>query len=95
MKRIFALLLAAAVCLTAFGAGKTKAGNINLKSARKTVLNVSVDGAPVKVTWYVGNYVTRPNRPEDQKINIYIPEGATKASPILFYVNNAGWQANT
>ncbi len=95
MKRIFALLLAAAVCLTAFGAGKTKAGNINLKSARKTVLNVSVDGAPVKVTWYVGNYVARPNRPEDQKINIYIPEGATKASPILFYVNNAGWQANT
>ena len=66
-----------------------------LKSAVKTVLNVSVDGNPVKVVRYVGTYVTNPNRPEDQKINIYIPANATKASPILFYVNNAGWQANT
>jgi len=95
MKRIIPAILAFTACLTAFGAGKTNAESINLKSAQKTVLNVSVDGTPVKVTRYVDNYVTRPNRPEDQKINIYIPEGATKASPILFYVNNAGWQANT
>ena len=95
MKRIITAILAFTACLTAFGAGKTKGESINLKSAQKTVLNVSVDGNPVKVTRYVGTYVTNPNRPEDQKINVYIPANATKASPILFYVNNAGWQANT
>ena len=93
MKRFTAALTALAVCIAA--AGATKGESITLKTAQKTVLNVTVDGNPVKVTRYVDNYVTQPNRPEDQKINIYIPENATKASPILFYVNNAGWQANT
>ena len=83
------------VCSVALSAGKTKGESIDLKSAQKAVLNVTVDGTPVKVTRYVDNYVTKPSRPQDQKINIYIPEGATKASPIMFYVNNAGWQANT
>lgn len=86
--------MALTVCSAALSAGKTKGESIDLKSAQKTVLNVSVDGTPVKVTKYVDNYVTKPNRPQDQKINIFIPEGATKASPIMFYVNNAGWQAN-
>ena len=95
MKRIAFLLMALTVCSAALSAGKTKGESIALKSAQKSVLNVSVDGTPVKVTRYVDNYVAFPNRPEDQKINIYVPATATKASPILFYVNNAGWQANT
>jgi len=94
MKKIALFLLALTVCSAALSAGKTKSESIALKSARKTVLQVKVDGAPVKVTWFADNYVTRPNRPEDQKINIYVPETATKASPIVLYVNNAGWQAN-
>jgi len=95
MKRTALFLVALTVCSAALSAGKTKGESIALKSAQKTVLNVSVDGTPVKVTRYVDNYVTQPNRPQDQLINIYVPETATKASPILFYVNNAGWQANT
>lgn len=95
MKRIAAVLLTLSLGVAAQGASKAKEESILLKQARKTVLNVSVDGQPVQVTRFVDNYVTRPNRPEDQKINIYIPETATKSSPILFYVNNAGWQANT
>lgn len=95
MKRTALFLVALTVCSAALSAGKSKGESIALKSAQKTVLNVSVDGTPVKVTRYVDNYVTQPNRPQDQLINIYVPETATKASPILFYVNNAGWQANT
>lgn len=95
MKRFVTVILSLAVSLVCFGATKEKGLSLALKSAKKTVLNVTVDGTPVKVTRYTGNYVARPNKPEDQKINIYIPAGATKASPILFYVNNAGWQANT
>ena len=90
------LLLAAA--LTAFTvlsyAKAPKGESIELKSAQKSTISVTVDGTPVKVTWYVDNYVTNPNRPDDQKINIYIPENATKSSPIMFYVNNSGWQVN-
>ena len=50
---------------------------------------------PVKVCWYVDNYVKYPNLPQDQLINVYIPENATKDSPIMFYVNNGGWIANS
>ena len=92
-RTVFLALVALGIC-GACMAKTPKGESIELKSAAKSVLSVSVDGVPVKVTRYVDNYVTAPNRPEDQKINIYIPENATKASPIIFYVNNAGWQAN-
>lgn len=94
MKRILIVFMALSLVFSAQGAGKAKGESISLKSSRKTVLNVSVDGTPVKVTRYVDNYVAFPNRPEDQKINIYIPETAGKTSPIILYVNNGGWQAN-
>jgi len=94
MKKTFIVAAVALACMT-LSAKTPKGESIELKSAQKSVLNVSVDGQSVKVTWYVDNYVTRPNRPEDQKINVYIPENATKSSPIIFYVNNGGWQANT
>lgn len=83
-----------AACVSLAGSGKDKGESITLKTAQKSILNVTVDGTPVKVTRFVDNYVTQPNRPEDQKINIYIPDNATKASPILFYVNNGGWMSN-
>lgn len=72
------------VCLLAMSmsAQAAKPNDINLKTAQKTQLNVSVDGKAMKVTWFADNYVTRPNRAEDQKINVYVPENATKQSPI-------------
>ena len=98
MKNIFSkavlirFILLFPMTLTAYN---RKAESISFRSAKKSVLNVSVDGQPVKVDWYVDNYVKYPNRPQDQLINIYIPENATKASPIIFYVNNGGWIANS
>lgn len=94
------ILRASLITLIAFinistNAANRKAESINFRSADKIVLNVSVDGQPVKVDWYVDNYVRYPNRPQDQLINIYIPENATKSSPIMFYVNNGGWIANS
>lgn len=82
------------VYLCVAGVILSAAESIRFSEAEKQILNVSVDSVNVKVTWYVDNYVTLPNRPQDQKINIYIPEGATKSSPIVFIVNNAGWRAN-
>lgn len=72
-----------------------KAESIDFRSAQKRALNVTVDGQPVKVDWYVDNYVKYPNRPQDQLINVYVPENATGSSPIMFYVNNSGWIANS
>ena len=66
--------------------------NIKFKEATKTPLTVKVDGKEMKVNWYAAGYLKRPNRPEDQKINIYIPANATKQSPIIFIVNNGGWR---
>ncbi|MCD8099211.1 MAG: hypothetical protein LUE06_01330, partial [Oscillospiraceae bacterium] len=63
--------------------------------ATKTTLNVTVDGEALAVDWYAAPYVSNPNRADDQKINIYIPANATSDSPIMFYVNNSGWQSNS
>lgn len=63
--------------------------------AVKTTITPTLDGEPISVDWYVDCYVSKPNRAEDQLINIYIPENATKDSPIIFHVNNAGWQMNS
>lgn len=63
--------------------------------AEKTTITPTLDGEPISVDWYVDCYVSKPNRAEDQLINIYIPENATNASPIIFHVNNAGWQMNS
>lgn len=94
MKRL-PFFLGLAACLGCSATPQAPAGeSINLNEATKSVLTVSVDRQPVQVDWYVDNYIARPNRPEDQKINIYIPANATKDSPILLYVNNGGWTMN-
>lgn len=89
---IFVLIAFVPMAVTA---ADRKAESINFKSAKKTVLNVTVDGQPVTVDWYVDNYVKYPDRPQDQLINVYVPDKASKSSPILFYVNNGGWIANS
>lgn len=90
MKRlIFLTVLAGFLGFT--GNARNTSESINFRSAEKTVVNVYVDGQPVKVDRYVDNYVKYPNRPQDQLINIYIPENATKFSPIIFYVNNGDY----
>lgn len=96
MKRLVFLTVLAGLLGCALHAQNTSENHsINFRSAKKTVLNVSVDGQPVKVAWYVDNYVRYPNNPQDQLINVYVPENAEKYSPIIFYVNNGGWIANS
>ena len=69
-------------------------GSIDFRATEKSVLNVTVDGEPLSVAWYRGGYLQHPNRQEDQIVNIYIPLNATKESPIILYVDNAGWLNN-
>ena len=66
MKKI---LLISVLSLTAavMSGADLKEECINFKSSRKTVLHVSVDGQPVKVGWYVDNYVKYPNRQSVRK----------------------------
>ena len=92
MKKLFAVLLIvlsfACVC---------SAAEIDLEKAlttgeaTKTTITPLIDGKELKVDYYVAPYAAKPNRPEDQRINIYVPENATKKSPVLFVVNNGGW----
>ena len=62
--------------------------------ATRTVITPKVDGKDIRVSWYVAPYTSRPNRAEDQLINIYVPAGATRTSPILFFLGDAGWQGS-
>ncbi len=68
-------------------------GNIQFENLTESGLSPKLDGVTLKVTMYEGCYCGKPNSPE-QKISIYIPEGAGKDSAILFAVNNAGWLMN-
>ena len=95
MKKIFALSLAFFITASACCASE-----INLEKAlktgeaTKTTITPLIDGKELKVDWYVAPYISKPNRPEDQLINIYVPENASKKSPVLFVVNNGGWFMN-
>lgn len=67
---------------------------LSFADATSTTLTARVDGQAVNVTWYVDTYVAYPYQENNQKINVYVPENATKDSPIILYVNNGGWMSN-
>ena len=68
---------------------------LSFADATSTTLTAKVDGKDVKVAWYVDTYVAHPYQENNQKINVYVPENATKDSPIMLYVQNGGWMMNT
>lgn len=69
-------------------------GNLEFTDAISRELNVTIDGEPLKVTQYEDYYLAEPLSTE-QRISIYVPETATKDSPVILCVNNAGWMANS
>ena len=69
-----------------------------------TTLNITVDGAAMTVKAYNVVYVANPVQVRDttppgppvittayQTMNIYVPDNATEASPIILQDNNSGW----
>jgi len=70
------------------------AGNLDFDDAIQKDLTILLDGAEMKVTEYEDFYIPEPSL-NDQRISIYIPEGATKESPVILCVNNAGWMMNS
>ena len=65
---------------------------LKMDDAAVTELNVTVDGKATKVTMYEDCYVKNPTNVAmipnedkiDQKVSIYVPENATKESPIIY-----------
>ncbi len=70
-----------------------------LPSTPTTVLHVTVDGVPLTVYHYRVVYVANPvpvvsggvTTLDYELMNIYVPENATEASPIILQDNNGGW----
>ncbi|MBQ3373905.1 MAG: hypothetical protein IJG40_12340 [Oscillospiraceae bacterium] len=94
-------LLFGCICSPALAAKKEKkpevfppSGNLEFTDAISRELNVTIDGEPLKVVQYEDYYLADPISTE-QRISIYIPENATKESPVILCVNNAGWMANS
>lgn len=103
--RLFTLSICFLLLLTSLGnpalAAKDKkpevfppSGNLSFEDAISRELNVTIDGNPLKVTQYEDYYYAEPTSTE-QRISIYIPETATKDSPVILCVNNSGWMANS
>lgn len=92
MKKIFLMFM-----FVSFAASSCFAAELDLSKAlesgeaTKTTITPLIDGKALKVDWYVAPYVSKPNRPQDQLINIYVPENSSEKSPVLFVVNNGGW----
>ena len=95
------MLLISCIENPAFAAKKDKTpevfpprGNLEFSDAITRELNVTIDGEPLKVTQYEDYYLAEPLSTE-QRISIYVPETATKESPVILCVNNSGWMANS
>ena len=95
------MLLISCIENPAFAAKKDKtpevfppSGNLEFTDAITRELNVTIDGQPLKVTQYEDYYLADPLSTE-QRISIYVPETATKESPVILCVNNSGWMANS
>ena len=106
MKKYVALILCVILALSclsspAFAGKKEKkpevfppTGNLEFTDAISRELNVTIDGEALKVTQYEDYYLAEPLSTE-QRVSIYVPENATKDSPVILCVNNAGWMANS
>ena len=79
---------------------EASADALSFSDAKATELSVTLDGEPLSVTLYEDCYVTNPttvamipdpNGEVDQRVSVYVPENATKESPIIFCVMNWGW----
>ena len=94
MKKLHVLFIVLCVVLSAsicFAAEIDLEKALANGEATKTTITPLIDGKELKIEWYVAPYVSKPNRPEDQKINIYVPENVLEKAPVLFVVNNGGW----
>ena len=94
-------LLLGSLAVPALAAKKDKkeevfppSGNLEFSDAITRELNVTVDGAPLKVVQYEDYYLAEPLSTE-QRVSVYVPETATKDSPVILCVNNSGWMANS
>ena len=105
ISRLFTLSLCFLLLLSCLGspalAAKDKkpevfppSGNLSFEDAISRELNITIDGNPLKVTQYEDYYYAEPASTE-QRISIYVPETATKDSPVILCVNNSGWMANS
>ena len=89
-----ALGITAAAVLACGAVSASEADELRMDDAVVTELTVSLDGSDIKVTEYEDLYLKNTTI-EDQKISIYVPEGANADSPIILCVNNSGWMANS
>lgn len=101
-KQLLTMAVAAAISLSALSVSAMaaqEADPLSFEDAVATELKITLDGEEKTVTRYEDCYVANPTNVSyaqnddgiDQKLSIYVPEGADENSPIIFYVNNAGW----
>lgn len=101
-KQLLTMAVAAAISLSALSVSamaSQEADPLSFEDAVETELKITLDGKETTVTKYEDCYVANPTNVSyspnedgiDQKLSIYVPKGADENSPIIFYVNNAGW----
>lgn len=93
-RRILPLVLALVLVLALAVPAAAADDPLSFADAEKGTVTPHLDGKEITVTQYTDVYVAKSNSPE-QKIAIYVPDGATKDSPIILLVNNSGWFSNS
>ena len=76
---------------------------LSFRHAKESRLKIKVNGKPMTVRMYEAVYVKNPTNvamvptqgQPDQMLSIYVPEGASDRSPIIFFVKNHGWIVNS
>jgi len=75
---------------------------LSFEDVNVTKMRIRLDGEEKHLTMYEGVYVKNPTKvsmvPDDgvdQRFSLYVPDNADHASPIVFFVKNWGWKANS
>ena len=94
MRKVLPITMAAIMALTCFPAMADSTDDAwGVDDATKTDVSFTIDGDTVEATWLVDNYLSS-KEDTNALVNIWIPEGATADSEILYMVNNGGWNSN-
>lgn len=103
LKKVLPLTMAAVMVVgSAVPAMAAEADPWSMQDAEEKAYTITLDGKEIDVVRYTDEYLKDTGNISDDEyanalVNVYVPANVsvTGDSPILYLVNNSGWQANT
>lgn len=100
IRRVLPLTMTAimvASCFPAMAATPVDDWTLDVEGKKATI---TIDDEELGLTYYTDYYLDKDGKLtekqyENAQVNVYVPDGATVDSPIVYYVENSGWFMNS